>query len=483
MWRIVFLAGLLYAQPVFGQTMEPAVAQYLSRISQYAGIKLKSKDFVNYGNPIGRQVYEGLYLLREYDGIHEFATGNFRYNEITYVDGGKGKKTIRRERSWNKGLKQEFMDAKSDGLDPNDDVGGGAILEKEFDYSELPSSPGFALGFFITAETGQVLHLKDLILRKPPQKTASGSFLIENIYDWPQSFGWAYDLEFELDSENGFMPSKAVFWDRSLTDTTKNVLFSRTVEKFSTIGNLPVPTDILMVKSKQIRRILIDPKQCVLNPTFTEEDYNLSFPKDQWHADLRTGKKYVNGVESELNPATKSQATRQRLSFVAWSIVVLTLFVVVLLIRRRYSSLVLLIFAGSLGCTGTITSSDVERSSSESRLSILVRGGTQQSFDFRVGLQENNTLTIQLENDGDNPLELDNDIRATCGCLTATLDRTILSPGDVASIIARIQGSPIPGQRVVVLTVPVTSPNQDELQIQLNLNSTVTGTLRPMKLN
>jgi hypothetical protein len=304
--RILFLASFVFSSLIsFAQATEldVRVAKYLESISKYKSIGFETDVYSSYAKaPSSRPRRGELPLLKRYDGILDIARRTYRFREMIYLD--EGTKTMIRHRSWFNGVLQEFQDPTSSSFESRREAGGGAIVDQEYETSKGPASPVMAMGFDITSVVGTPTHLWDLISKKTPTLTSQGSFLIENVFDWEDSVGAAYDLEFELSEANGYLPKSFKFWDRTFGKSPDSrTLFAEVqVREFAKVDDLWVPTEYLHIGKNFRVLVIMDATKCKLNQEYTKDDFQLSFPVDHWYVDQRTRIRYEGGKQIQLEP-------------------------------------------------------------------------------------------------------------------------------------------------------------------------------------
>lgn len=488
----------------FTQEMDPALVVYLANIERYKAIEFEAKRYVKFDKPVGgRPKLDGLVLVHITNGVHRFTDGSFRFQQRVYVDGFDGLgHWVDRKRSWTDGVSRYAEDPKSalNLLDKSISPGYGTILEQPLEVADSPGTPFSLLGFYVTLGSGQRHHLADLIQKKTPVKKSNTVFVIENMYEWPESFGSAYDLEFKLSAGNGFMPEEITIWDRVLGNPMSTAIIRRKVYKFQEYDGLFFPVDYSLETEKNFGRTTLEIK--AVNPVLSPSDFEFEFPPDHPYVDARTGEMLENGklirrleIDKQGNALIGFHAEDKRSGWSPWfigaAVAVVGAAALLILYRRGrlgVGMVLLILFPGCEVSSGIPTDrSAVAEQGSEKAAKqtetadkqitinedlsceLTIQNGVERTISVSVGsLPE--TVVFDVTNSGSCELQFSDQIRTTCGCSFAELESTVLPKGSRTRVTTTIQPSMVPGMQNIAITVPIVAPVQAELMLNVHVN-------------
>ncbi len=474
---ILFIVGVLaghIAQAQSSALDDPYIVRYLSEIDKYKTLKFVTTEYSGQESSPGEKPRSILQLTKQniYKGIIDFKNGNYHYHDDLFAR-NHGNKVISRGRSWFNGELREYIDDESPGLEGMS-AGYGVVKTKDFDAGDAPRSPRELLGHDITRFVGNSVNLWDLITTREVKSIAPGHFRINNVFQWRESFGAFYDLEFVLDDKHGYLPSEIKFLERGAAGERPRITL--VVNRFSKLDDLWMPVDFTMLSSREHRWVL-DTTQLELNTEFAPADFELSFPKGKLYVLaetrelMRDGKMIEQLDELPSSPQIPSRGTAGSIWY--WVIPALLVIGVLWILRNRLARntplglFVLYIAVSGCGPHGEPdwTGKLVELSPGSS---IAIEQGDRQEIVADLGADTNTTAaTFALVNVGNSPIVLHPNIGTTCGCTLAVLSTTTLSPGQSCQLSATIENPSAPSQRIIGLTVRVLEPSVMEIPLTI----------------
>lgn len=504
MFIVIVLASTAVTQCKSQEATMELLAAYLETYAKYSSITYRGELRQSPEPRVQSRIVDGLQVRRTFEVKYDFGSRDYWWDTTYWIVGNDMRTRV--VKAYIDNLKYAYVDEDSPSLADPRDTGGDGLID-EIDERMQFGGPEFVLGASITMGYGEPLDLKTLIERLPVLIDGD-AFEIQNIFQWEDSFGFAYHLRFGLDESKGSLPSwfELIEYNRKL-DTREQVVRYE-VNKFyqDARTSLWCPVEhSFFLKSKFQTLTVIDESTIAFNRNPSRDEYVVKFPPGKAYIDSRTQQRFLDGEmieQLESLPKPFSGVMRSKTGVTGVSLVVLAiiLFTGYFYYRRRGVLVALLLLGGVAGCTSGSTASNQSESGRDvdevlvsrihepsnildpdGNIAIELPHGTRKDYSVRIDADRPLSFEFPIKNNCLEVVQLNSAIKTTCGCTMARATEYTLLPSQTAMVQGEVELATAPGLKSVQMTLVIEKPFFHEIIFRLMSNFWGTG-LRPRTL-